>query len=355
MKLSETEELFLALLRNALGTGAGPESGIPGLERMKPCRLYELSRTQGVAAIIYGELLRQGAGLPRKLKVRWGMYREQARSRHAVQHAALTEIASLLNAAGVDVMLLKGQALGSLYPVPEDRECGDIDIFCPGNYENANLVLEKNGAVIDSKDGKHAHMFFKGVPVENHLAFTYGINGANRMVGEELRLHFADNPRNFSSLPGFLTADPTMDALYLMMHTASHLAWSGIPFRNIADWVLFCNAYGAQIDWNLLKGIWGRAGMMRIATIIMKIGREHLGCPWPYGSDCPETEEKDYDIILRDLLRPVEDPAESGRKIVKIIRKFKRFLRRKRKHPIVYGEPYPESLFSDLGLLRLFN
>ena len=54
---------------------------------------------------------------------------------------------TLLEEAGISVLLLKGWQTAQLYPVPEARKSGDIDLLIPdpAQFEQAVCVLENHG------------------------------------------------------------------------------------------------------------------------------------------------------------------------------------------------------------------
>jgi hypothetical protein len=62
----------------------------------------------------------------------------------AIHERQVAEVFQVLRSAGVEPILLKGWAIGRLYPEAGLRPTGDIDIFvAPGGYEAAQAVLKK--------------------------------------------------------------------------------------------------------------------------------------------------------------------------------------------------------------------
>lgn len=54
------------------------------------------------------------------------------------------DLVKLLEEAGIPALVLKGCGVAELYPVPELRKSGDIDVLIPGNcVERAAGLLEK--------------------------------------------------------------------------------------------------------------------------------------------------------------------------------------------------------------------
>lgn len=57
-------------------------------------------------------------------------------------------LCTLYQSAGIDMMIMKGLSVVSLYPVPDTREFGDIDIYT-SNHKIANDVISSLGVKID--------------------------------------------------------------------------------------------------------------------------------------------------------------------------------------------------------------
>ena len=56
------------------------------------------------------------------------------------------DLVRLLEERGIPVLVLKGCGVAELYPVPELRKSGDVDVLIPGNcVEAAAELLEKEG------------------------------------------------------------------------------------------------------------------------------------------------------------------------------------------------------------------
>ena len=66
---------------------------------------------------------------------------------------------------GIRLLLMKGHGLSELYPKPQSRPSGDIDIYLFDDYEKGNFLF---GDGVNSFNKKHASYDYHGVHIENH-------------------------------------------------------------------------------------------------------------------------------------------------------------------------------------------
>lgn len=74
---------------------------------------------------------------------------------HQTHLAALKKLAKILDGYGVPFILMKGFSCGQYYPIPKHRECGDIDIYPGGKFEESNQALVEAGIEIDDHYYRH--------------------------------------------------------------------------------------------------------------------------------------------------------------------------------------------------------
>ena len=99
--------------------------------------LYQLSARQGVLAIVWsaiGKLANEGKLTPEQmpdkaLKLQWALSAEKIKNRYNKQRQLAEKLADAFAEEGIDTYVLKGLAISGYYPIPEYRECGDLDCY----------------------------------------------------------------------------------------------------------------------------------------------------------------------------------------------------------------------------------
>lgn len=92
---------------------------------------------------------------------------------HTTLNNTLILVMKTLRAAGIEPVLLKGQGLAQYYPVPQLRQCGDIDLYVGAeNYEKAYEALLPIATEIEDRikiwDYLHFHVHVGSVLLEIH-------------------------------------------------------------------------------------------------------------------------------------------------------------------------------------------
>lgn len=194
------KELF-ALLRLGLGTSTTKEENLSDfilLSAEKWAQLGDIARKQGVLGIMLDGVERlEGTnygltrGLTANQKLEWIGEVLQIEQRNRRQVEVMNDLAGKWKINGCRVMIMKGQANGTMYPKPEHRSPGDIDCYlfnCNINpndnlnddkeaYRIGNDIARAAGAKVDESWYKHSVISYKGETFENHQFFVHTRDG----------------------------------------------------------------------------------------------------------------------------------------------------------------------------------
>lgn len=165
-------------------------------------------------------------------RINWGLSAQEWMGSYHQQKKVLSQIIDVCNNNGVRVLLLKGIGLSKLYPKPESRVCGDIDIYLFGDYEKGNDLFS-NGVFIFGDGDKHANFTYNGVTIENHLTI---INTNTRQQRKVER--YIESTLDCSELTpeGYYVLPPLTNLIFLIMHTLSHMeSHISVTVRNLMD------------------------------------------------------------------------------------------------------------------------
>lgn len=315
--MTQTTDLLLYLLRCSLN-GSRPHIAPLPADGWK--QLFDLAHAHGVVALTNDAIER----LPEEQRPQgniafsWALSAERTRHHFARQQRLLASLRRQAEEAGIPMVVIKGMSLARLYPRPDSRACGDIDIYFPGNYQQGNALLGCPQAEID---GKHAHAEIDGIPIENHLHFLdlhyTSQRRAERYIVRSLRKPFAGNEL------------PTMaNMVYLLMHTVCHLtAKDKVTLRNILDWGLFLREHQKELSPAECRRVMRHIHMEPAFNILTALAADFVGADLSAFVDRDNLRPDDVErmrhlLLQRHYLPPV--PPE--------LRHFKRLLARYRRN-----------------------
>ena len=155
-------------------------------------------------------------------------------------------VTGLFAEQGIRVVLLKGSGTAGLYPVPELRKSGDIDLLVADQKagEKAYEVLLEHGFRKASEQHAHHHIVCVGaeqIGIEIHVALAEPFDFKD--VNEWLATHQAEFLVHCekTTVMGveFPVLQPAYHAFYLLLHMLQHFLRAGFGLKLLCDWVVF--------------------------------------------------------------------------------------------------------------------
>ena len=296
------KELF-ALLRLGLGTSTTKEENLSDfilLSAEKWAQLGDIARKQGVLGIMLDGVERlEGTnygltrGLTANQKLEWigEVLKIEQRNRRQVE--VMNDLAGKWKINGCRVMIMKGQANGTMYPKPEHRSPGDIDCYlfnCNINpndnlnddkeaYRIGNDIARAAGAKVDESWYKHSVISYKGEMFENHQYFVHTRDG-KRGKRLEMELEEALRVDRFQFLPltSYTILPPVQwAAMFLTYHACGHFVSEGLRLKQLLDWTMFLDKHQNDVDWPQFYAYCERNHLRRFADAATAISVDYLG------------------------------------------------------------------------------
>lgn len=258
-------------------------------------RFYDFAKKQTLIGIIMDGItkLPKGAGLNRNVLMRWFAASQKINTLNIIMNEATAQIYNEIKDEGFSCCVLKGQGNAAMYPNPNSRTSGDIDIWvnAPRNKIRslAFSLTKKNGKVQD-ESLNHIILIREGVVVELHNTPCFM---ANFLYNHRLQIWLQNNVEkqceNIVTLADNAgnVAIPTLsfNIIYQLHHIYHHYFYEGIGFRQILDY------YFVLMNWNKDKvnienvgelqkeiihlGLWKFAGaMMYVLHEFMDLSEE---------------------------------------------------------------------------------
>lgn len=319
------KELF-ALLRLGLGNSELSKENLSDFIMMPAerwTRNGEMAQKQGVLGVMLdGVVCLEAAGygatreLSKELKLEWIGQVIQIEQRNKHQMGVMNSLAQQWVEEGCRVMVMKGQANGTMYPKPEHRNPGDIDCYLFENYAKGNDIARTAGAKVDESWYKHSQIHYKGEMFENHQYFVHtrdGMRGKRleKELEEALKIKELNNS-NIEKLSDFVEMPPVQwNAMFLTYHACAHFVSEGLRLKQILDWAMFIKAHQNDVDWEAFYGFCERNHLKSFADAMTHIAAQYIGVQISIPAivkDSPYTEK-----ILRSALYDEDYVFGSGK------------------------------------------
>ena len=181
---------------------------------------------------------------PRELLLKWFAMAERTKQANAKLNVRCKELDAILKDGGFRGCVLKGQGVALLYPKPEYRQCGDIDMWVgtsDGNKASINSIVtyaKQRGIPVSHIDIKHSEMhFFDDAQVEIHFKPSYSYNFIyDRRLNNWFKSVSKEQFENFDSTVGFAYPTVSFNLVYSLLHIYRHLFSEGIGLRQMLDY-----------------------------------------------------------------------------------------------------------------------
>lgn len=283
------EDEIFALLRLGLGNSKPEQENLSNyimLSAEQWTQMGDFAQEQGVLGIMLDGidcLETTGYGVTRNLskeqKIEWiGNVLNGYEARNLHQLAVINDLQTQWAKVGLRMLVIKGQAIGTYYPVPKHRAPGDIDCYLFNGYAKGNELAKRWADNVDEGWYKHSVISYKGETIENHQFFAHTREGKRSKLLNQLLCKLLDNV-NYVQLPGTnaLLPPAMFNAVFLTYHAMSHFLEEGLRLKQLIDWAVFLKHFGGIIDWPEFYRICKEFHLHRFADVATDIAVHHLG------------------------------------------------------------------------------
>ncbi len=262
----EKQGLFFELVKVSVGT-ADALSQIPTEEEWK--YLYDEGNKQTLTGVLLEGVKRLPAEQmpPRQMRLNWHTNSEIIAARNRQLDQDTVWVYENWKKMGYDSMILKGQGNALLYPIPQRRTSGDIDIWLDGDRKKiASLIKRK----FPKEEVTRIEMNFpikKGLTVEVHFipSFFY-----DPFADKKMQRYFKEQqkkPKIVALENGEIQIPNTeMNLVFQLSHIYRHLFYEGIGLRQLMDY------------YYLLQTEEALAAMDNARVVIKEIGLQKFCC-----------------------------------------------------------------------------
>lgn len=176
---------------------------------------------------------------------------------HKQTCSSIPDIFTALNASKIPYVNFKGYVFKELYPSPELRYMGDVDIY----VDKVNIDATKDVLIgldyIEDVDPNHPfHFTFKktgAIDIELHYNFFHEDVFHNDFYLEK---HIWENTQ-WIDIEGVKVCVPSYEhsLVHGVLHIVTHFVGTGFGLRQLIDIALFLDQYGSKISFDVVKKI----------------------------------------------------------------------------------------------------
>lgn len=231
-------EEFIKLIKISLGV-ISPET-FPRLNKYQWAELFSMAHKQAIVGIVSKaiDILPNEKRPPREIVLKWIVFTERIKNHNKYINANILQIEQLFNEMNLSGCILKGQGIAQLYPSPELRTSGDVDIWLNGNRRSIiNIVkskCHKSHAVYHHIDG----LVVNKVLVEVHFTPSYMADPfANNKLQQWIEKESLQQFNNTIDIDGNAIHVPTLafNRVFILHHIFRHFFYEGIGLRQMMD------------------------------------------------------------------------------------------------------------------------
>ena len=237
-------------------------------------RLLVQSGKQGVIAWVWDGICKLPISQqpPRQQRINWGLSAQEIWSNYQKHSEVLNTMIALCNDNNIRLLLLKGIGLSRLYPKPQSRPCGDIDIYLFDDYYKGNRVF--TGHDVERID-KHATFVFNNLLVENHYYFLEPNTRQMRSINRYLESTLNDVCLTEG---GYYTFSTIADFVFLTMHTLKHFRETKmVQYRNVMDFGMFLYRNSGKLQPSLCLDVLSSLNLVKGCELLVYLSEKILG------------------------------------------------------------------------------
>jgi len=280
-------------------------------------QLYEEAVAHQVHLIIFEEANKYGKTVNPELFDKWQKLTIYQTFENYRKYSIIGELFKAFEEANVPVMALKGLFIKYLYPKPELRTMGDIDILIRrDSLDEAIDIIKSLGYEKTAKeDPKHLVFYHKHyVPIELHVSL---VTESRRKLAKSLNTDIWEMPIHYE-IDGisFLAPNDINHLLYCCIHMTNHFGKGGFGLRQLTDFNLLARKLDKDADWdNIIERAYSY-GIGKFTEAILYV------CHTLFSLEIPNCIKEEFENNLSDiemLIQSILDAGVYGRKDLKIV------------------------------------
>ena len=269
--------------------------------------IYDIATKQSLMGVMFEGVQRlseidNNQKPPLTLLYEWIAQTEQIKRQNKLMDDKSDMLTGILKSWEFDSCILKGQGVARLYPKPELRQSGDIDIWMNGSRDDIVKILKEHYIGLSYIDYVNCHAgFFTDAEVEAHFKPTWMYNPfTDRKLQKWIEANKAAQMSNFDKEVKFSYPTIEFNLVFSLIHIYRHVFQEGIGLRQLMDYYYILthstkeervNAYATLCSFGMKKFV---GAVMYVLRIVFGADENILLC---------EPNYKEGEFLLDEILR----------------------------------------------------
>lgn len=272
-------QVFFKLIRISLGEST---NDFPILNNDQWRNIYTLSRQQAILGVVFSAVkkLPEKKTPPRELTLKWIVATEQIKQRNRHLDKIALKIETLFNANNFISCILKGPGMAQLYPNPELRVSGDIDVWINGDRRDIISFVRNN-----SKSSQIVYHHIDGlkiddIDVEIHFIPSYMANPfANNRLQQWMQDVKTKQFNHSINICGGKIHTPTLafNRVFILHHIYRHFFYEGVGLRQMMDFYYVLKQGFTKEEQEDTQRIYKKLNLLNFAGATVYVLREIFG------------------------------------------------------------------------------
>ena len=307
------QALFFSLLRSSLW-GGELDVEVSGLSRRDLGRLIKIARSQAMVGLVAHEIMVHdefACILDEEGRERLTYMVQENYFNYQKLNTVLLSVVAALRKHRIEPVLMKGHGVSKLYPVPELRQSGDIDIYVgKESFEKACQVIGEMSTPEDHQGDisslKHFHTRISSVYIEIHRYTDVYHPKSYDLKYQKISdagMHSNLVPMTFGETE-ILTPELNFNLFFIFNHFWHHFISDGVGLRQICDWARLLHVNYGKLDLDYLANVLRELNLMKVWKVFGYIAVNTLGLPAEqmpfYDPRCAKRAARLLDLIMRE-------------------------------------------------------
>lgn len=267
-------------------------------------KLFDLANQHQISALIYNQIYNFD-DFPVELKEIWKSQTFKINVIQTRKTMKMLQVYEQFLNQNLKVLIVKGLVCRSLYPQPDNRQSNDEDLYVQKEeFEKTKDILLKNNfaVVLESNDVTTFIDPVSGLSIELHTALfsleskAYGnYQKYFDHAFDECIVHQIDGVNVYS-------LEYSQHLLFLILHFVKHFFHGGVGIRQVADIVMYSEAYGDRIDWDRLYAVLKDLNIYILITSLFALAHDHLEFDYTKIKVPDDIDNNDYQDLFDDIM-----------------------------------------------------